>query len=58
MKDSIVAAIFLGVILAIVLGGIAGFAIATEQVHKQAIANGAGHQVIVDGRVEFAWGAP
>lgn len=58
MKDSTAFAMFLGFLLFMLIGGIAGYAIATDQVHKQAIANGAGHNTIVDGKVEFAWGEP
>ena len=53
MKET---AITCGVCLALVLGGIAGYAIGIEQTHKQAVANRSGHWTIVDGRVEFAWG--
>ena len=46
------------VVLALLLGGVIGFAIAVEQVHKQAVANGAGRWIPASSiGVEFAWGS-
>lgn len=53
MKET---ALALGLILALLVGGIFGYLMAVEQVQKEAVANGSGHWTIVDGRVEFAWG--
>lgn len=50
--------IVLGVLLAILIGGVIGYAFAVYDFHRQAIANRAGHWEIVGDRVEFAWGAP
>ena len=55
MKET---AIGLGVVLALLVGGILGYTLGVERTHKEAVANGSGHWIIVDGKVEFAWGAP
>lgn len=52
------AAIWLGVALALILGILIGYASAVYNVHREAIANRAGHYEIVGERTEFAWGYP
>jgi len=58
MKNNNEFAVVLGVLLAIVIGGIIGYACAVYGLHREAIANRAGHWEIVADRVEFAWGTP
>lgn len=58
MKESTCLAIFLGVILALAFGGLLGYLGAREQMQKEALANGAAHNTIVNGSAEFAWGKP
>lgn len=51
-------AIWLGIILALIVGCLIGYAGAVYEMHREAIANRAGHYEIVGDRTEFAWGAP
>jgi len=54
MKET---AIVLGVVLALVLGGLMGYAFGVERIHKEAVANGQGHWTVASNySVEFAWG--
>lgn len=49
-------AIALGLILTFVFGSLCGYAIAVEQVHKEAVAAGTGRWMISSPRdVQFAW---
>lgn len=52
------AAIAIALICTLLIGGILGYALGIERVHKEAVANSQGHWTIVDGSVAFAWGAP
>lgn len=54
MKET---AIGLGIALALLVGGLVGYAIGVEQVHKAAVANGQGHWTVASNySVVFAWG--
>ena len=53
MKEAIIA---LSIVLALLIGGLIGYAVAVEQVHKEAVANGTGRWVPASSQgVVFAW---
>lgn len=50
--------LILCIVLALLLGGICGYAIATESLHQEAVANGMGRWVPASSvGVTFAWGS-
>jgi hypothetical protein len=56
MKNSTFNLVLVSIILALVVGGIFGYAIAVGEVHKTAVANGVGEWRAVNGYSnEFVW---
>jgi hypothetical protein len=54
MKET---ALICGGLLLLLVGGLIGYAIAVEQVHKEAVANRHGHWTVASNySVVFAWG--
>ena len=56
MKEALVG---VSIVLALLVGSLIGYAIAVEQVHKEAVANRQGYWTAAGGStVQFAWGTP
>ena len=54
MKETLIG---VSIVLALLVGGLIGYAIGVENIHKEAVASGQGHWVAASNySVVFAWG--